>query len=482
MSGERRVTVNIDRAEYQRLHTSEHQLRAMRQDLPELLKNAQRQAKTDLQRRLKPLEDRQQRFNQAVNQLHEDVRDFERATAEQLGRQHREFHQSVQQVRGEVHDLARQTAQQFAQQREEFNHKLQQQRRQLEQKIQSVEGRVGDIEKREQHRQHMAQAWLGAAQLAHDQINANPRHQQFVPGKLQEQTQAIRLAQGNLDQGASEAALAQAQEAAHRLSNLLLELQQKEEEWQLWRSAAQGSAHTILALAERNRKAVAFDTEGKELDEPVDVDYWTKGKLKNCEQEITAIIQQVENEQTPLSTEDLRQLAEQRLPQLDQRLDDIVLEARAELLGSQVRINIADLVVQALEEQGFEIDGGIYEGKDTRSGFVAKVTHLDGGEVSVCVNPVDGQPGRNTLSINSYDVAHLNPDELENRQEEIYQVLREQGLDIADSVCLPQPDPALRDLQAVEELPVSAPATAPTRATKQALAERPRETVSRPTT
>jgi len=454
MSGERRTTVTIDQELYRRLSVSDEQLRAMRHDLPELLRNVGQQTAADLTQRLRPLEERQQHFERAVSNLQGEVRDFQRETAAQLSRQQQQFREAVEQVRGEVQSLARQTAQRFDQQRREFDQKLQQQRRELVQQIQAVEQRVSDIEAREQHRRDLAQVWLEGAVVAYDQVAANKRHEEFTPGRLEEQARTIRQARVNLNQGAAEAALAQAQDATQQLADLLLELQQKEQEWMLWQSAALASAKALLGLAQRNRQVSVYDLDGKKLAKAIDTDYWTKGLLTRLEQEIDALITKAQDEEIPLSTRELRQLAEQEIPELDQQLDSIIQQARAEVLGAQMRINIADLVVQALEEQGFEVEGGAYQGKDMRAGYVAKTMHLDGGEVAVCVTPVEGHPGHNNLHINSYDAEQLAPAELQARQEEVFQVLRESGLEVGDGICLPPPDEAVRDLEQVEAMPV----------------------------
>lgn len=461
MSGEKRTTVTIDSDMYRRLSMSEQQLRTIRQDLPELLQGVSSQTATELRRRLQPIEEQQRQFSASVENLRGEVRDFHRDVNTQLTNQQREFRQSVEQVRGEVQNLARQTSRQFEQQRREFDNKLREQRRELENRIRDVESRVEGLEEGEVRREEMAQDWLDGARLAYQKIAAHPRHLLFIPGKLDAQARAIEQAQRNLEQGAAQAALALAQGANFELADLQAELDAKEQEWSLWRAAAQSEVAKLLGLIEQNQKTAILDLEGVKLKGTFEVDYWTQGQLSALTQELKEAQKQIADEAKPLPTASLRQLLEEILPAHEKQLDDTVLRARAEILGSQLRLDMADLVVEALEENGFALEGGTYQEQDMRKGYVAKVLHLDGGEVSVCIEPVEGNPDQNTIRLQSYDADHVNPEELESRQEELRQALSERGLDVGPTQSKPRPDPVFRNLDEVgrpqpQEQPVSA--------------------------
>lgn len=449
MSGTKRTTVSVDQEHLRALQISDQQLRAMRQDLPEILQNIRNSSMADMQQHLRPIEERQNQFSQAVSNLHQDVVQFARETAEQLSNQQQEFRYSLDQVHGEVRDLAHATAHQFEEQRREFHSKLAQQRQILESQIHEVENRVGRIEDREQRLRELAQHWLQLAEISLDCIAQNPRHQQFIPGKQEQQRREIQAATKFLNQEASEAALMKAQNSAQQLADLMLELQQKEEEWLLWRSDCAEKVQTLQTLAANSRHAVMFDMNGEPLQERADVNYWTNGKLTAYETWLSELLSKVTDETSALSTADLKQLVESEMPRLGEELDTTIQEARADFLGSQLRIDIADLVMEALVDQGFEVEGGTYRGEDFRSDYVAKAVHLDGGEVSVRVAPIEGQPGKNEVTINSFDADDLQSEELEARRKEIHQVLSESNLMVGNTIAGAKPDPSARDLQEV---------------------------------
>lgn len=101
----------------------------------------------------------------------------------------------------------------------------------------------------------------------------------------------------------------------------------------------------------------------------------------------------------------------------------------------------------------FDLEGGTFEGKDMRASYVAKLKHRDGGEIVIRIAPVEGQPGVNSLHIHSYDVENLDPEELEDRQNEILEALSAHGLEVNKGECIRNPDQKVRNLRDVEEMP-----------------------------
>lgn len=441
MSGRKRITVTITEREYERLRARERKLREIQRNLPEVLEEIRRESRRNLQ----TLERRQQQFQQALRRIGEDFQELEAETSRRLQEQQRRMRDAIQNVRQEMRTL-------LAEQERQFNEIVAQERRRREQQVRHLQEQIDAILADECRKEEMARSWIDAAQVMRDFIEGNYRHQQFKPGELERLERAIRQAQENQAQGVFEAALAQAQQAYHDLSDLRLELERLEYEWNLWRSAAMESAEEILALAQRNRRCKAVDMEGQEMDIEVEVDWWTEGRLSALEEEVNRLTTQIRDETSPPSTDELRRIVEQTVPELRQRLEKIVQDARLAVLGSQLRINIADLVVQALEEQGFSIQDATYEGEDMRGGYFAKVKHLDGSEVVVVVNPKPEQPLENELNIHSYDVDQRSEHELRHRSAELARALRVKGLQVAEPERLPErPDESLRDIKQVRK-------------------------------
>ena len=137
------------------------------------------------------------------------------------------------------------------------------------------------------------------------------------------------------------------------------------------------------------------------------------------------------------------------VPRLADRLDELVTVATTTEINSQLRASIADLVVDVLAGNGYdiEIDGG-YEGSDQRHGFVAKADHADGSRVVVTVAPTDD--GRAELNVHSFDEDTGDEETRMHRAEVVRTQLREEGLEMGPLTEAPGgPDPRVRDVAAV---------------------------------
>ena len=342
-----------------------------------------------------------------------------------------------------VNELRNESAAELRRQLEPLN------RRQLAfaQEMETVHADLAALAADQRQKADLAQAWIEAAEALSGFIAAHYPHQQFAPGQLDALTQAVQQARESLLQGTAEVAISTAQHTHQRLTELRQTLETDERAWCEQRQAALATARATLSVVDKNRECHAVDLQGQKIDVAVNVDQWAEGKVSTLAKELTDLIAKIENDQTPLTTAELCAIEQQTLPALQQQLEHAVHEARLQILGAQLRINIADLVVQALEEKGFTVQDGTYEGEDERKGYAAKVTHLDGSEVVVLVSPVAGDPGKNEMRIHSYDADQLTDHELRQRTLEINQALRARGLEVSEpQEAAAQADPALRDL------------------------------------
>ncbi len=487
MSGRKQVTV--DSADYRRLQMAEGQLRSMQQNLPEVLNRLMRDNEAELQRRLEPLERRQREYQQATARMRDEVRQVESHMAQRLEEQQRKLRQNmaetsrrlqreveaarheaetlvtherearIRHVQTVADQLRHETQELLEAQADQLTQLIDQERQTRETQIRAIHQR---LESEQQRKDTLARSWIETAQILHDFIDSHYAHQQFAPDQLARLARMIEQAETNLAQGVAEAALTMAQQAYGSLSDLRLELERLEREWQVWHVRSLEAAREILALAQRNRTCPALDLQGNQLDIMIEVDYWTEGQLSTLEVELDQVIAQITDAATPVSTSTLRQLADETLPTLRERLEQTIAQARDAVISSQLRTNIADTVVQTFEEQGFQLQDDTYEGEDQRHGFVAQVAHLDGSKVTVVVTP-DGT-GQNTLSINSYDAQQRAEYELRTRAEAIAKALAQHGLQAGAITSVgDQPDPAYAQ---IEEVRQRQPAQQPARRTR----------------
>lgn len=485
MSGSKYTTV--DSSELANLRRDSSQLRALRQDLPERIENAVRETQQNLESRLAPIEARQRDYSRAIKGLSTDIREVEQGMAERLGqhirktrqeiketntnmeRQRRELRQELQDAAKRLEDADRETEERLKKEIRETEAKLQQMNEKTRQEMKQQEQRLNlaisnERDEREkglkaaneridaihQDRERItgiARDRLKDAKTLHDFIAANYQHEHFTPNQLNHLASTINLAQASLNQGASEAALAEANNAYQNLSNLRLELEQLDQEWRTLQAQAFGTASRLLSEAQANRKLADVEATG----EIAEVNYWTGGKLTSLEEDIMAAMNDAENKIKPLSIADMHKMVEITLPEMDRRISDIVAEAQLAVISSQLRTNIADVAMSALETQGFEMieNGGVYEGEDMRGAFVTKAVNKAGSEVVISVIP---EGDKNRMTIDSFEPGPVAPGVLLRRNQEMAQAMRDQGLDVSNPATASEtPSETNRNLETVRK-------------------------------
>ena len=459
MSGVKHVTISD--AEFYRLSQSDQQLRSIRRDVPDLIRQLRQRTTEDLQRRLGPIEQRQRAFQTSIDRLSGDVRDLERETNKRLQQQRQQFHTDLQKTAGQLRGETRQqivhmseklraeTRTLIANQEQRTNQLITQERQAREAALADVRGQVGAIQADQRRKLELARTWVEAAGVLQEFIGEHYLHERFAPGQLSKLARDVRQATDNLAANAPEAALSTAQRAYQELSDLRVRLEEQEQEWQLWRSAALENTRELLAMAQQNRVCKAHDADDQPLDIDIEIDHWSNGRLTEYETQLEKLIAKIDTDDN-LSTDELRAIVERQTPELEYTLTSIVRDARLAVLSSQRRVNIADHVVQSLEQEGFVLEGGTYEGADMRSSYVVKARHLDSGEVVVRVVPKPDQPEQHELELLSYDYDQVGHYEVERRIDGINDSLKAYDLSVSPPrEEVGRPDPSWLNLEQI---------------------------------
>ncbi len=426
MSGLKKATVTLSENEYHKLHDAQMRLRFLERKVPDMLEEAQEAGNALLWENVSLLRDRQQDYQELVNGFDEQVRDLESVTAESLAAYQENFYASLQNVAG---DLLDHTSQALADQNQLFldlyaqeNYFRQEQFSHLEQKIATLQGSA-------RQKRAYAMQWIDAARKLAGFIQANYDTNKYAPGQVGKLSKELQLCMQNLNQGMPEAALLNAQQTYSHLSELRGELERKQNEWSVLYQACLLTARRFYAILAGSQRLPAVDTDGNELPYEIDVDFWCGGrKLSRLAEKTRNVLQQLQKDQAILDAPALNQLIQADFPALQDELDKLVVDARLAALTSQVRINIADLVVQALEQQGFVLQASNYSNNDQRKAYSARVQNLEGNEVIIQVMPVPGDAGKNELQLHSLDKDQRTEHELRQRSQEISRTLNEHGL------------------------------------------------------
>jgi hypothetical protein len=424
MSGAKRIMV--DEREWQRLQHCATKLRQVQHNLPELLAGVRAQTERELAGAIGVVEARQRNFDTAITAMGEHVRAVERESNRRLHDQAARMRVLVETT---ADDVRRDSRERIAVASTELKALLKVEQERRESAIAEVRAEVGALSADRDKAVEVARQWLADTTTMFAFIRDNLPHEQFTPGALAAADQRVRVARHNLDAGFAQAAIAGMQECFRELSELRITVELSEREWRLLHSAATESVTILLALVDDNRMLKSVDESGAFVDADLDVDFWTHGKLSRLHEEAGRLVARLSDESHPLTTEQLRQIVEHEAGDLERRLADTAQEAGAAELASQVRVNIADLVVQTLVGNGYQLNDGT---NDQRAAFVARADHPDGSVVVVAVCPVPGDPPGSQVWIESVDAAPGAESSRVERAAELVIRLRESGLHISD--------------------------------------------------
>ena len=424
MSGEKRRYVSVEQEELQRLRQQESRLRSLQQDLPERINAVQQQVKQEFQQQLNSIETRSQRQQQENQQLRTNLKNLDRETKKRLQKQQEELKGKIQQVK---QDQRNEYLHLIEQQNQKFK-ELKNEQKALQKDVQQI---ANQIEQDEEKKANLAKDFLVDVETISEQIQQNYQHERFAPGCLTDLNREINLARSNIESGITEAAIATSQQCYLKLADLRLELEQKEQEWQLFYNATLSDLRTLITEVEGNRECEVEVGEGKESEKfKLEGDYWVNGRLSNYEEELKQIETKLVDEASTLKTEEVKYLGE-KINQLKPILGEILEEAKLNLLSSQLRVEIADSVVEALSSAGFSLVNpeadATYEGNDQRNSYVVKVKNIAGDEVVTVISP--GKDfGTNAVSINTFSQTLVDETATQQNANAIFELLEKEGV------------------------------------------------------
>lgn len=486
MSGEKRRYVRVEERELRRLRQQESRLRSVQRDLPERLNTVREEARQEFQRRIAPLEERDRQQEKTIQKLTSGLKILEKDTQRRLQQQRQEWKTAVQDaevlqqqllqkatfslesaMRQGFEQQRREYLQITAEQRREYIRLIAQQDKKFTQLIaeerqarergeqlleQQIEGVVENIEQETERKAKLAKELLSDVDTIWEQIDRDYQHQRDAPGRLTDLRRGLEIAQSNIQTGVTEAAIASAQQTYLQLADLRLELEQKEQEWLLLYNAAWEDLKSLIAEVQANRECEV--EVGQEDKFRLEVDYWVNGRLSQYEQQLSQLESQLESDEATLTIEQLKEFGE-KITALQPTLGEIVEQAKLAILSSQMRVEIADRVVEALDRVGYTLvnpeSDAIYEGNDQRNDYAVRVKNLAGDEIVTVISP-EREFGANSISINTFSPTLLDEKATQQNAKAILDLLEEQGVKGQGELeCYEQARTEYRDMQAVKQ-------------------------------
>lgn len=424
MSGHKRTVVHISEEEYERLHQAEMQQRFQRSQQP-MQEKMLEAASQHLQAELQEVSYRQNDFLRQITRLDQSIQSIEYDASRALVDQHTLL---LDELKAAARQITEGNEVQIQQVHLHLFQEMDNLRAGMDEQLASLQSEWA--QQRQSRRQvfEYAASWLDSAETLASFIAAAYDHDDFSPGALQNIDLMIQQAVQNLQNNAPEAAITQAQQAYRESSQLRLFLEQAQAEWRALQSQALQGISRLQTWLDSCKTLPALDLNGVELPVLLNIEFWSQGEYRRLVNDLRGLEAQVQLDWRQQPTANLKELCEQTFPELEQRLDRMIYQARLAALNSQLRINIADLVIQALETQGFMLQTSAYQKDDFHQPYQAQLCNYEGSQVVVEVAPTANGQGANELHIHSLDANQRTPHELRRRSLEVNRSLNEKGL------------------------------------------------------
>jgi len=426
MSGHKRATVKLNQQDLYRLEQLGERVKQVELDYQDIQTKIHQHRSEQINQINQQLENRQNQYNQVLDGYQNDICRLEQATSQALLENHLalqdelENHQSV---------LACNMQTLIAQHQQSIHQVLQENQQTQANHFQSIKHALQNFQNEREQKAYLAQEAVQGAFSLLQSVNQVYPHERYFPGAMNRIQMEYDLAAQNLENGLAEAALYGAQQVCQQVSILRLSLEEIMQNTALMLSIAREKATEILLLIQEHTSIPAVDLEGNLLDTLIDVDYWSAGRLGSLYQRCAGFLNQLENPAADYEYADLERVIQLVLPQLEQSLQDIVAQARLKVILSQIRYNIAQRIVEALAEQGFEIQQSLYLGNDEKQPYQVITRNLEGSEVQVCVDTGD-QLGAYQIQLDSEEAVPCTEAELRQRAHQVMRSLQTFGLKV----------------------------------------------------
>jgi hypothetical protein len=319
---------------------------------------------------------------------------------------------------------------------DQFNHEVLEEHHQQQNQLMRLRRQMVSQQQDTQGKATTAANWLTNAQNLIAFIDQHYNHPKFAPSRLNALDEDLQLAFQNYDMGLFEAALVTGQNVYRRVSELRIILEREENQWNTCFFIANNKIETLIKELEQKQK-VEFKPEESQTGFEFDVNFWSDNQWMDLLLKTKNYRLQLESQTENLTIADLRGWLSQDFPQIEAEITRIKKEAVDNLVNSQIRTNIADLIMQALQNQGYALDQSQFLEEDSRNGFLFLAKSKSGNAIRVLVNP--GPEEKNEIQLEAIDLRPQTEHFLKRRAYEISQALQKFGLNVDQFVQKPNP-------------------------------------------
>ncbi len=427
MSAYKTAYIRLGEAEYRKLRAAEEQLRLNNLLQADSKKDRKHQEQSIYENMLDIKKQNDQNFQSLVIDLEGEICRIESEAsawvdnqAERLQQEFGYYQNEIQnQASDRIDEIAALSNQQMEIKESEFNAYWLAQ-----------EDRILSVENRWKAYENLALDWIEKDQAALDFIYDTYRIDAGEANRLELERQYLNQVIQQYNQGFFDIAASAGFQIFNTLSNHRFQLELQRSLQAIQYQNILKRANDLQAMVAESQSVHAMDGDGNELPEQIDVNYWVEGRLKVLKSNIENLVEEfLENEF--IGVEKIEGYSH-HIDELSSQLLDLVTEARVAVLASQLRFNVAQIVVQSLEAQGFFLEQANYEKDDYRETFVARTCNYAGNEVVVSIDPDPGLDEGGKINIQSLDADQITEHELHQRNFELFNAILENGIEVGE--------------------------------------------------
>lgn len=458
MSVRRQTPAQILRRTVERLNAQLQWTQNAQRDSDREIRRVRQRMQSEMAQALRSQE---RRNKQMADQTRQEMRQIERNMQNQINgvwtqmqdgfqaafERDQQLQDNIEQVQREALDRDRQLQRNIDRVREEMH------RGQVQ-----LQKQINSINARHANASQAASSWCKEANHIVEHIRENLRHDKFAPGALANIDQKLQLAISNLNtKGLENAALSGAQGAYLEAQHLRLQIEAAEAEWQARVNSAKGLALQLEAEWELNRNPrFQFETEKGNQELEGSVDDWTGGEYGKVKEQLDSVLAQL-NKPESLSLDQVKAL-ETQSAELQQEQIRVINLARQAIIASQLRVDMATIVAETLQQQGWHVVDSAYEGEEQTNTLHVKFV-MGQDEMVITITPKQTRESvTNTVETTFFDRTTNDVEFRASRMASIESALASiEGVECGESQCVPgtndmsTPDPNLLDFEKIKQ-------------------------------
>ncbi|MCP4349534.1 MAG: hypothetical protein GY795_28975 [Desulfobacterales bacterium] len=429
MSGEKDTIINLCRSEYNRIMSSCRRADKLEAGINRHLREATGRMRQQMNSQVAEINQRHNRFENALSNMSSTVQQIERETNFRLKNMADYFQNGLNFLGNVLENQRDEYLSLIQEQGEYFSQALNEQRQQIN-AIQE------HITAKEEHAEQQAKNWLNDTQILLNTIDESYKHEKFKPGELSRLQGELRMAEGDIQNGQYEAAIATTQRTYLHTQDLRMELESLTLEWNSYLTVARQSAAEALAACDTQMSAqFILETDEGAEEVAAEIDFWTYGALSELRDQVAQEQEQLDKPEE-ISLDELKQsIAKSEQWRLAN--EELTQRARHALVASILRNNIAQTIESVLGTAGWKVLDAVWEGEDERRAMHVKLGNPAGDEIVTIIIPETGADNaiRNLLRIFIFDNNTNDKKYRDNFFGKLTENLKKEGLDCGDLRC-----------------------------------------------